>query len=57
MSTMVDLLSRTRSLVARGWTQRADARDEDGKSMMYFEEAGVLVPVGRSPFGDAGCAK
>ena len=40
MSTMVDLLSRTRSLVARGWTQKADARDEDGKAMrVYYEGA------------------
>lgn len=38
MSTMVDLLSRTRSLVARGWTQKADARDEFGKPIMWFEE-------------------
>ena len=38
MSTMVDLLSRTRSYVARGWTQGADARDEFGKVMMWHEE-------------------
>ena len=30
MSTMVDLLSRTRSVLARGWTQGASARAQNG---------------------------